>query len=830
MNNYYENVPAEIRRLRQWVVWREEIVGDKKSKVPYQSLNPTQLAATTRSREWSTFEEAVNCASDPANGMTGIGFVITKPYIFLDVDHCIKQSGDEGAAGFFNAMAYEYLDLTNSYAEYSHNDGIHILCKGNCPTAAIKPSTHEHVELYTHDRYMAVTGRILNAQHATIRELSDIEANEVYAHAARQKSEYKEQAGNLKLSRDQRFALLMNGEMREAGFTDASAAVHSLLIELACRNDCDQQKMEEQFLLSKLYLETATHWQRKWQRLRKSELERAVTHAKSRSARRSATPDDPNAIPLQDGHINEIVERCETVLTAKDGTADDLGFFSRRRQLMRPIIAKDADEINGVKRDDSAVIIAPASEYTIIRTLAANANFVRPTEKRWVEADPEVKHARHIIDRVASGQATCYRELVIVANCPCLLPSGEVLDEPGYKEGVLYVTNTAVRFPRVPSHPTREDAIAALAQFADIFRECSFVEKIGDACNRDTSLKTASYSAVLAATLSLTARAAVPTIPMTVVNAPTAGSSKSKTIEAICLSSTGQTPATTGYSDEEELRKALLPILMAGDRGVLFDNIDRPLRSATLNTVLTSPGEVTLRLLGHSENISVLNRTVFFATGNGLRIEGDLVRRSVMVSLDTGLEKPQNAEHTFEIVGRARERFPQLVIAALTALRAYHCAGRPDMLGNKVALGNFEEWHRFIVGTLLWCGYKDPTDTQSNVEDNDPEREADLLLLSTFCDEFRDARQTIPDIALADGPTFRVLGGSTEWNPREVAARLHRMAYRPRDVYKMCVDTSLARTKYYVTMKGAAAPPKEEFKPESVLSEETLRLLFDRQP
>jgi hypothetical protein len=420
MSEYWNNAPQELRELRQWIVWREEVIDGKKNKTPYQSLHPDKKAATTRSREWSTFQEAVDCANDAVNGMSGIGFIITRPYIFLDIDHCAQENG-------FNEMFYGYMDVTApSYAELSQNDGVHILGKGNCPTAAIKPTAHEHVELYTHDRYVAFTGKVIAGRN-TLENWTDAQANEIYAHTARQLPKNKEQQGNLKLSRDERFRLLLNGEMREAGFTDASAAVHSLLIELAARNNNDKAKMEEAFLASRLYTDTAAHWQKKWKRLRETELENAVTHARSRSSRRSAEPDDPNAIALADGHLIEILSRCERVLTDGDNTEKDLRLFSRKRQLVRPVTAHETDPVKGVDRDNSSVIIAAVSSDTLVRTLADNASFMKPKATQWVETDPDTKYARHLIDRVASGEARCYRELQIVTDCPCLLSSGAVL-------------------------------------------------------------------------------------------------------------------------------------------------------------------------------------------------------------------------------------------------------------------------------------------------------------------------------------------------------------------------------------------------------------------
>jgi primase-polymerase (primpol)-like protein len=158
-NFVVENVPAEIRALPQWVNWREEPDPDHKdklTKIPYQAKHPAKLAATTRPKEWATFEEALTAASDAANNFDGIGFVVTPPYIFIDIDSCVDKTGE------LSKLAMEYISAVDSYTEFSTHHGIHILCRGNVPSKQIVPQkshTEEHVELYSHTRYMVVTSR-----------------------------------------------------------------------------------------------------------------------------------------------------------------------------------------------------------------------------------------------------------------------------------------------------------------------------------------------------------------------------------------------------------------------------------------------------------------------------------------------------------------------------------------------------------------------------------------------------------------------------------------------------------------------------------------------
>src|SRR4029077_15917954 len=84
--------------------------------------------------------------------------------------------------------------------------------------------------------------------------------------------------------------------------------------------------------------------------------------------------------------------------------------------------------------------------------------------------------------------------------------------------------------------------------------------------------------------------------------------------------------------------------------------------------------------------------------------------------------------------------YPALVVAGLTALRAYVVAGCPSHL--RKGLGSFESWDKVVPGGLLWCGYADPCATRDRLISDDPERMSDLELLSTWHAAYRSSRVT----------------------------------------------------------------------------------------
>jgi hypothetical protein len=93
--------------------------------------------------------------------------------------------------------------------------------------------------------------------------------------------------------------------------------------------------------------------------------------------------------------------------------------------------------------------------------------------------------------------------------------------------------------------------------------------------------------------------------------------------------------------NEDEWRKKITSILLSSSPFVLLDNIpdnttvDSPMLAATLTS-----SEISDRLLGGNRVITVPSRTVWAATGNNLRVTGDLPRRSYSIRVDANVEVP----------------------------------------------------------------------------------------------------------------------------------------------------------------------------------------------
>lgn len=170
----FNNIPAELKELRQWVVWRlEKRDAAKPTKVPYAPRPGGMKASVSDSAKynivardtWGTFAEAcaapLTCSEpvDPsapveATGFSGIGFVFTKddPYCGIDLD---DTHGDEEAY----ARQVKVFREFDSYAELSPSGaGLHIFIKAKLECGRRRAD----IELYPHERFFTMTGNVFN--------------------------------------------------------------------------------------------------------------------------------------------------------------------------------------------------------------------------------------------------------------------------------------------------------------------------------------------------------------------------------------------------------------------------------------------------------------------------------------------------------------------------------------------------------------------------------------------------------------------------------------------------------------------------------------------
>lgn len=138
----YNNIPYELRELKQWVCTQEG------SKVPMQATCPFPASSTNPST-WSTFEEAVEAVN---NGYYDyIGFVFNDNGIVgIDLDDALAHNR-------VSSMAADIFEACRTYTEVSKSgEGLHLFVKGDLPFKG--KNNLAGVEIYKTARFFIMTG------------------------------------------------------------------------------------------------------------------------------------------------------------------------------------------------------------------------------------------------------------------------------------------------------------------------------------------------------------------------------------------------------------------------------------------------------------------------------------------------------------------------------------------------------------------------------------------------------------------------------------------------------------------------------------------------
>jgi hypothetical protein len=170
-------------------------------------------------------------------------------------------------------------------------------------------------------------------------------------------------------------------------------------------------------------------------------------------------------------------------------------------------------------------------------------------------------------------------------------------------------------------------------------------------------------------------------------------------------------PRLSNPGDDDEARKRITSLALAGDPLVLMDNIGSTLGSASLDAALTSTVWKDRRL-GVNEIVECALRACWFATGNNVVLLADTSRRVCHVRLDSPEECPEERSgfRYPNLLRHVREHRLELLTAGLTILRAYVVAGKPDA-GLK-PWGSFETWSGLVRNCIAWLGLPDPGETR----------------------------------------------------------------------------------------------------------------------
>lgn len=338
--------------------------------------------------------------------------------------------------------------------------------------------------------------------------------------------------------------------------------------------------------------------------------------------------------------------------------------------------------------------------------------------------DPPERLLRQIL---AQGSNRRLKPLKGIITAPIIDLDGRIINKAGYDKKTELFLDLNSDPLHIPQQPTEQDAEQALEYLLQPFKEFRTATVLDN-------------STLLAAILTAIVRAILPAAPAIGLDAPVQGTGKTYLASCIAMLATGEQPTVlphTAGRDDEETRKRIFSVLLAGDKVMIWDNILGHFDSASMASLLTSDS-YSDRILGASERSSLPNRLLVCLTGNNLAFAGDMPRRVLKVRLDTQVENPAALKYNGNPLQFIEQNRQKLVVAGLTIIKAYLCSDAYKQGGavKGESTGSFEQWDKLVRQPVAWISqtfglleYQDPADALKAAIATDPEKENLSMML-----------------------------------------------------------------------------------------------------
>jgi hypothetical protein len=323
-----------------------------------------------------------------------------------------------------------------------------------------------------------------------------------------------------------------------------------------------------------------------------------------------------------------------------------------------------------------------------------------------------------IINMVLSGeQRQILPPIRGIIGTPILRPDRTIITTEGYDADTGYYVVDPPGMPPIPARPTRADAEKALAVLQDLISEFPFADYVSE-------------SVALSGLITPLVRAACDVVPGHLFTAPKQGSGKSLLVDVASAIATGERAyAILAHRQPEEQDKQLTAALLEARQIIALDNLTSEIESAVLAQA-TERELISLRPLGTSQTVRIVNSFNCYLTGNNVTIAGDNTRRILVGRVDPQVENP--LDRTFakpNPVIRVFKDRGTFVAACLTIVLAYVAHGRPNKL---TPIPSYEAWSDLVREPLVWLGLADPTETMRTAFDDDPANAALATLMAAW--------------------------------------------------------------------------------------------------
>lgn len=386
------------------------------------------------------------------------------------------------------------------------------------------------------------------------------------------------------------------------------------------------------------------------------------------------------------------------------------GFFLRGGQVVH---TPRVDEIGYVapkdgKDDDNG----PAQVQAVTSsTLAAKIQYAYRCYR--VTRDKETKELREqdaLFPQQAAQRAVdapeamgMLRTLRGMTHTPMVRADGSILAVPGYDQasGYLFLPGAGVNVPAVTAEPDVTEVAQAVALLDEMTAGFPW-ETADDRANY--------YGLLLTPLLRLVTP---PSYKMFGIGAHQPGSGKTLLADLARIVHGGV--LRSEMPDKEYEIKQMTTALLVGTTApvVHVDNVTGVIRSSVLAGLLTADGDIQERELGqNSHMLSYTNDRVWVVTGNNLSLGGDLVRRTIIITIDPNMANPEERQFAItDLKAWALENRNRLLWALLTLIRNWVAQDRP--MQERKQSDSFALWEASVGGILAAARIPGKFDDQS---------------------------------------------------------------------------------------------------------------------
>lgn len=341
---------------------------------------------------------------------------------------------------------------------------------------------------------------------------------------------------------------------------------------------------------------------------------------------------------------------------------------------------------------------------------------------RWQERDFPVGLARFWL---ALPEWNNLPELRGVAYAPLMMPDGSIVSDPGFHARAgTWLAEGMDHYP-IPEAPTREQAVEAKEILEDLLRNYSFERQID---------RTAAIGALLQSVLHFSMR----TAPLLVSDANMPRTGKGHLLRTICRVATGRDPVIVGMGGGRDEREKRLPnALLLGAAFLVLDNINGELSSDDLCSLI-GEGSALIRPYGVVGGPKLVAYSgVIAATGNNIRMRGDLATRAMPFRQDAGIESPQDRRFDFDPWKAAIENRRTYLTAILTLARWAVRRGPGFTLPDDLkGAGIFGDWSCLVRAPLLAIDGIDVVDAIAAASTEDREASGEGVVFAALAEHF----------------------------------------------------------------------------------------------